>query len=68
MKEMGSMPFDGQRVIYGGFAPIVDERAGKSGYFDGYLVPVPAGNKNAYREMARKAAAALKEIWRDPHC
>lgn len=26
MREMGNtMPFDGQRLIYGGFAPIVDE-------------------------------------------
>jgi len=28
MKEVGAtMPFDGQRMIYGGFAPILDERA-----------------------------------------
>jgi len=28
MKEMFSdMPFDGKRMIYGGFAPIFDERA-----------------------------------------
>ena len=25
MQEMGEMPFDGQRMIYGGFAPILDE-------------------------------------------
>ena len=25
MKEMGEMPFDGKRMIYGGFAPILDE-------------------------------------------
>ncbi len=64
MKEMGSaMPFDGQRMIFGGFAPIVDERgSGKTGYVDGYLVPVPAANKEAYREMAAKAAALFKEF------
>ena len=63
MKEMGaSMPFDGQRMIYGGFASFVDERAGgRMGYADGYLVPVPAGNKDAYRAMAAKAAAIFKE-------
>ena len=28
MKEMGdSMPFDGKRMIFGGFTPILDERA-----------------------------------------
>jgi uncharacterized protein YbaA (DUF1428 family) len=63
MKEMGeSMPFDGQRVIFGGFAPIVDEGNGERGtYIDGYLVPVSSDNKKAYRDMARKAADVFKE-------
>jgi uncharacterized protein YbaA (DUF1428 family) len=63
MKDMGaSMPFDGKRMIFGGFIPIVDESAeGKMGYADGYLVPVPAGNKEAYRALADKAAAIFKE-------
>ncbi len=63
MKEMGaSMPFDGQRMIFGGFASFVDERAaGKMGYADGFLVPVPAGKKDAYRDVASKAAAIFKE-------
>ena len=58
MEEMGaSMPFDGQRMIMGGFAPIVDEGpGGKMGYADGYVLAVPAANKEAYREMAGKAA------------
>jgi uncharacterized protein YbaA (DUF1428 family) len=62
MKQMGaSMPFDGHRMIYGGFAPLVDEGAGKGGYVDGYIVPVPDGKKDAYRALARKAAAVFKE-------
>ena len=63
MKAMGGqMPFDGQRMIIGGFAPIVDETAGGTmGYADGFLVPVPEGNKEAYREMAAKAAAVFQE-------
>ena len=63
MKEIGAaMPFDGKRMIYGGFAPIVDETAGGTmGYADGFLVAVPAANKEAYREMAAKAAAVFKE-------
>ena len=63
MKEMGeSLPFDGQRVIFGGFAPIVDEGNGERGtYIDGYLVPVSSDNKKAYRDMARKAADVFKE-------
>lgn len=31
-------------------------------YIDGFLVPVPAGNKEAYRAMAAKAAALFKEF------
>jgi len=62
MKEMSAMPFDGQRMIFGGFTPIVDESAGgKMGYVDGALVPVPASKKDAYRDMAAKAAALFKE-------
>jgi uncharacterized protein YbaA (DUF1428 family) len=63
MKEMGaSMPFDGRRMIFGGFSPIVEEAAeGTMGYADGFVVPVPAANKDAYRQMACKAAAVFKE-------
>src|SRR5205809_1430711 len=40
MHELGDMPFDGQRMIYGGFAPISDARAGgKTGYVDGCVIP-----------------------------
>lgn len=63
MEAMGtSMPFDGKRMIMGGFAPIVDESAGGAmGYADGFVVPVPDGKKEAYREMAAKAASVFKE-------
>jgi len=63
MKEVGaSMPFDGQRMIIGGFVSIIDEGAqGTPGYIDSYLVPVPTANQSAYREMAAKAAAVFKE-------
>jgi uncharacterized protein YbaA (DUF1428 family) len=63
MKEMFSdMPFDGKRVIFGGFDSIVDEAGpGSAGYADGYVVPVPKNNKKAYREMAAKAADVFKE-------
>jgi uncharacterized protein YbaA (DUF1428 family) len=57
MKEMSAMPFDGQRMIFGGFTPIVESAGGKMGYVDGALVPMPASKKDAYRDMAGKAAA-----------
>ncbi|HEX6398547.1 MAG TPA: DUF1428 domain-containing protein [Steroidobacteraceae bacterium] len=63
MKEMGAnMPFDGQRMIFGGFEPINDSgKSGKPGYVDGCLIAVPKANKDAYKEMADKHAAILKE-------
>ena len=60
MKEFGeTMPFDGKRMIVAGFAPIVQEGdAGEMGYTDGFIVPVPEGQKEAYRAMAPEAANA----------
>lgn len=57
------MPFDGQRMIVAGFSPILDEtgKGGKTGYVDGFIAAVPAGNKQAYLEMATKAAAVFKD-------
>src|SRR5690606_26196703 len=61
MQDM-DMPFDGMRMIFGGFAAIVEEASGrKGGYVDGYLVPVPKGNKAAYRDLAQKAAEVFRE-------
>jgi uncharacterized protein YbaA (DUF1428 family) len=63
MKDLGShMPFDGKRMIFGGFQSIVDEAGdGRTGYADGYIVPVPTANKEAYRRMAAKSADVFKE-------
>ena len=56
------MPFDGKRMIIGGFESIVDDCAdGTTGYADGYLVPVPDGNKDAYRAMADKASQVFRD-------
>jgi uncharacterized protein YbaA (DUF1428 family) len=60
--EKNPMPFDGMRMIYGGFQPILDEGEHVPGaYVQGFLVPVPGGNKDAYH----KAAAAMWEIMKD---
>jgi uncharacterized protein YbaA (DUF1428 family) len=63
MKDMGAnMPFDGQRMIWGGFQPINDSgKSARTGYVDGCLIAVPKANKAAYKEMADKQAAILKE-------
>jgi len=64
MEQMGdSMPFDGKRMIYGGFEAIVDEKAdGPTGYVDGYLLPVPEAKKEEYRALAQKVAGKFKEF------
>jgi uncharacterized protein YbaA (DUF1428 family) len=63
MAELGAAsPFDGKRMIMGGFTSIVEERGdGENGYTDGFVVPVPEDKRDAYREMASKAAAIFRE-------
>ncbi|MDQ3144178.1 MAG: DUF1428 domain-containing protein [Pseudomonadota bacterium] len=63
MKEMGStMPFDGKRMIFGGFESLIDDAGGgEPGYADGYLVPVPNANKEAYRDVASKASQVFRD-------
>lgn len=63
MEELaGKMVFDASRMIYAGFDPIVDVTAtGASGYVDGFIVPVPPANRDAYRELAQFAAGIFLE-------
>jgi uncharacterized protein YbaA (DUF1428 family) len=62
MQEMGAtMPFDGKRMIMGGFDGIVEEGGSHGGYTDGFVVPVPEANREAYRDMAAKMAKVFQE-------
>ena len=62
MEEMGAnMPFDGKRMIMGGFEAIVEEGAGGGGYTDGFVVPVPEGKRDAYRALAAKMAGVFRQ-------
>jgi uncharacterized protein YbaA (DUF1428 family) len=62
MAEMGSsMPFDGKRMVVGGFEAIVEEGDGRGGYVDGFVAPVLPGKGEAYRAMAAKAAPIFRE-------
>jgi len=56
-----NMPFDGKRMIFGGFASIVEDGSETGGYVDGFVLPVKPGQKEAYREMAAKAAPIFRE-------
>jgi uncharacterized protein YbaA (DUF1428 family) len=62
LQDMGSdMPFDGKRMIMGGFEAIVDEGSGGGAYVDGFVVPVPEAKRDAYRELASKMAKVFRE-------
>ncbi|HTE42802.1 MAG TPA: DUF1428 domain-containing protein [Steroidobacteraceae bacterium] len=63
MADMGDMPFDGKRMIFAGFEPVIDEgKKGKFGYIDGSVIPVPAENKAAYVDSAKARIALLREF------
>ncbi len=63
METMGaSMPFDGSRMIFGGFESILDRGSARGGYVDGFVLPVPEANRQAYLAMAEKAAAKFLEL------
>ena len=62
MENMGAdMPFDGKRMIMGGFDAIVEEGSQPGGYTDGFVVPVPEGKADAYKELASKMAKVFRQ-------
>jgi uncharacterized protein YbaA (DUF1428 family) len=62
MEAMGrDMPFDGKRMIMGGFDAIVEEGEPGGSYTDGFVVPVPEGKRDAYRELAAKMAKVFRQ-------
>lgn len=62
MAELDDMPFDGKRMIFGGFEAVVDEgAAANTGYVDGFILPVRAENRQAYIDMAQTASAIFRD-------
>lgn len=68
------VPFDGKRMIYGGFDTIVEHGSATSGaYIQGFVLAVTEENKEAYRKMAEDAwtmfqgygALRVVEAWQD---
>jgi uncharacterized protein YbaA (DUF1428 family) len=61
MRNM-DMPFDGKRMIFAGFEPVVDQGSKtKIGYIDGLVTPVPAKSKQAYVDGEKQRAALLQD-------
>lgn len=54
------MPFDGKRMILGGFEVLNDNgKANQTGYIDGLLAPVPGSSRQAYLDFVKNGASAL---------
>jgi uncharacterized protein YbaA (DUF1428 family) len=63
MKDAGQdMPFDGKRMVFGGFDAILDEGSTRGGYVDGYVVPVPNDKKDAYVKLATRMGDYFKDV------
>lgn len=64
--DMGEMPFDGRRMFWGSFAPVIAEGTDRgAGWYQGFLTPVPKGNKAAFTTMATEA---WNEMFRPNGC
>jgi uncharacterized protein YbaA (DUF1428 family) len=62
MEDMGKdAPFDGKRMIFGGFEAIVEQGSPGGAYTDGFVVPVPTSKRDAYRELAAKMAGVFRQ-------
>ncbi|HEY2137238.1 MAG TPA: DUF1428 domain-containing protein [Xanthobacteraceae bacterium] len=57
-----NMPFDGKRMIFGGFSAVVERGpAGTTDYVDAIVAPVPLANRAAFIEMASESARLFEE-------
>ena len=62
MAGMLEMPFDGKRMMFSGFSPILQKGSDSGmGYVDGYVIPVEAGKKADYQAVAEAAAPIFME-------
>lgn len=58
MDQFGDIPFDGKRMIYGGFAMISEAGPGGFGnYVDGFLAAVPTDKRAEYQTFAQQSSA-----------
>ncbi|MEQ9507166.1 MAG: DUF1428 domain-containing protein [Hyphomonas sp.] len=57
----GGMPFDGMRMIYGGFEHLLGDALAAPGVIDGTVLPVPADKRAAYTAAAEKMADMFME-------
>lgn len=59
MAALPPPPFDGKRMIFGGFEPVLMQGSDAgAGYYQGFVLAVPKDNQKAYGALAL-------EVWRD---
>ncbi|MDO5527848.1 MAG: DUF1428 domain-containing protein [Paracoccus sp. (in: a-proteobacteria)] len=51
-EAMPPMPFDGKRLIFGGFTPLYRAGTDRGGYYQAFITPVPTANRDAYAKLA----------------
>jgi uncharacterized protein YbaA (DUF1428 family) len=57
------LPFDGKRMIFGGFRTIVDTGPStECGFIDGFVIAVPKANEAAYRKQAEGGAPIFRDL------
>ena len=54
-------PFDGIRMIYGGFDPLLGDALAAPGVINGTVLPVPAAKRKEYTEAAVKMGELFRE-------
>lgn len=60
---MGNMPFDGRRMVYGGFAGVHDHGAPQgTRYVDGVLMPIAADGEGRYADHAARLAPMFADV------
>jgi uncharacterized protein YbaA (DUF1428 family) len=61
--EKNPAPFDGKRMIFGGFAQILDTGPSSgTGFIDGFVIAVPKANEAAYRKQAEGGAPIFRDL------
>ena len=58
----GTAPFDGKRMIFGGFETVVEEGSPGGTYVDGIVVPVPTAKRDEYARLAGQNAKVFVEF------
>jgi len=61
MQWKEEMPFDGKRMVYGGFRPLYDKGEGAK-YVDGFVCAVQKDRKDEYKKHVEECAPLFKEF------